>query len=198
MSTKILQRLTTLIAILLVIPLTVLSVIACVTNARENENEEPTVAEQKPVEEGMYRFDGTITLKNVTYFVTKSELYAACHTKDMNGVNEYLKLHGFDDFVNNLTKVGENDKFIQFKDNKASSYTKENDEYTLVNENEFEFTYDEETKEYTSTGTNPIIKNNAETKTVTLYFPFHFETEEGTEITPVYVEATLVYVEAAV
>lgn len=199
MNTKILQRLSTIIAILLVIPLTIISLAASVSNATENEDEKPENDEPKTTQnkivDGIYRFDGELTLSNITYFIDEDELFDYFETKDINGVKNAALSMGYSTFTNNLVTADGKEKFIEFKDeNYASSYTKENDTYALLNEIEFEFTYQD--SEYVSTGINPIIKNDAENKTVTLYFPFYIENEDGTkEITPLYVEAKLVFVD---
>lgn len=199
MNKNFIHRFSTIIAVIIVIPLAILSIAASVTKAIKDNNENdvppgPPVV-KKPIQNGYYSFEHEISLGNLTYFVEDSELFEYFHTKDLNGVkSDVIFNKGFNTFCKKINHVDDKEKYIKFVDNKkASSYIFDNNDYSLVNEDEFIFEYKD--SEYVSTGINPIIKAETDKK-VTLYFPFYYEDEEGTiVITPLYVEATLVLIE---
>ena len=187
MGTKIIQRLSTITAVLLVIPLTIMALIACVSSESNANN---------IIKNGIYKYESELNFNSITYFVDESEVYSYFKTKDKNGVNLALKHMEFDKFLNSINSYENKEKYIELKDSFASSYVLENDKYKLVNAMEFEYNYDENKNEYTSAELNPIVKCDAKNNVVTLYFPFYIINDDETvEVTPIYVEAKLVLVE---
>lgn len=210
MKRTILQRLSTLLAFIVIIPLTILSVVACVNQSNNSDEDNGNEihnpinpsdkklkfdfnTEQNPIINGIYYYESDVSFNDAYFLIDENELYSYFKTSDFNGVKRAVTEKGFDEFVTNITKANDQAKYIEFSsNNKVSSYTLTGDEYTLVNENEF--TYNYENSKFSSTGKNPLIINKIEDKEVSLYFPFFYELENGeTEITPLYVKAVLKY-----
>ena len=215
MNTKLLNRLSLFFAALIVLPLMVFTITVCVKNstpAEENTpsieqpkdpNPQPEVEPENPTPEtpstpakivnGIYYFESTPTYSDICYTKDAKEVFKYFNTIDQNGINKQLNKLGFNEFLDNLTVVGNQAKYIEFSsNNKVSSYIFENSQFILINDNEFEYTY--ENSKYTSSGINPQIETDSTGKVITLSYPFYYELEDGTtEITPISVKVTLKY-----
>lgn len=202
MNRKKIQRLSTFMAFLIVIPLVVMSVFACVkkTNNGENNEPQPPAVEDTdkgdtkgPIKDGIYSFEKDVTFSDAVYFVTPKELFTFFGTNDINGVKTVAISHGFNEFASRLTKYNGREKYLEFVDNsKVTSYYFDNGNYTLIRCPEFEYEYID--SEFISEGLNPKIENDAKNSVVTLYYPFYYKLDDGTDIiTPLYVKTTLNY-----
>ena len=203
MKYSILQRMATLLAFILIIPLTVLSITACINKYNQPEDDDTEInnpidpddgnnENQKEIIQGIYRFENNVSFDNTVYFVSDNELYDFFKTNDINGVKKSVLSNGFDSFTENITSFEGSSKFIEFSSNfKVSSYIYKNGNFILVNNNEFTYSYED--NKFVSEGINPIISNNAEEKKITLYYPFYYEENDELVLTPLYVKATLTY-----
>ncbi len=158
-------------------------------NVKDDESKKDEETTQIVSLDGIYQISRQLTYKD-TWFENLEETIKFFQTRDINGIYNFLRMHDFENEVNDLsTKLGDKTytAAIHFKDNKVAILLKEDG--TL----NFKVFID-----YVEIETQPIKLEIDENKDVFLYYQWSYLDDAGTEIyTPLYVRCPITKIEGS-